>query len=175
MFFHEKKVAASVSNPFTLVLFFWDNHCMSVCTKGLYEYLPFHHTEYFFKSIQILRDVKQQFVVSSSTFWIGIFLYCVWYWRLWFGASTLIHATGPRVLFYFFKDFIWPSLVWLSGLNVGLCTKRLPVRFPVRAHIWVTGQVPSRGCARGNHTLMFPSLSPSLPLKEGIYNFIYLF
>ena len=26
------------------------------------------------------------------------------------------------------------------------------------------GRVPGRGCARGNLTLMFPSLSPSLPL-----------
>ena len=32
-------------------------------------------------------------------------------------------------------------------------------------HAWVTGQVPSRGRARGNHTLMFLSLSPSLPLS----------
>ena len=34
---------------------------------------------------------------------------------------------------------------------------------PVRAHAWVAGQVPSRGCVRGNHTLMFLSLSFSLP------------
>ena len=34
-----------------------------------------------------------------------------------------------------------------------------------RAHAWVAGQVPSRGRARGNHTLMFPSLSLSLPLS----------
>ena len=31
------------------------------------------------------------------------------------------------------------------------------VQFPVRAHAWVAGQVPSRGCVRGNHTMMFPS------------------
>ena len=31
---------------------------------------------------------------------------------------------------------------------------------PVRAHAWVAGQVPSRGRSSGNHTLMFPSLSP---------------
>ena len=32
-----------------------------------------------------------------------------------------------------------------------------------RAHAWVAGQVPSRGCARGNHTLILLSLSFSLP------------
>ena len=44
---------------------------------------------------------------------------------------------------------------WLSGLSEGLITKRSPVRFPVRAHAWVAGQVPSRGHMRGNHMLMF--------------------
>ena len=32
-----------------------------------------------------------------------------------------------------------------------------------RAHVWVAGQVPSRGSTRGNYTLMFLSLSFSLP------------
>ena len=54
-------------------------------------------------------------------------------------------------------------LVWLSGLSASLQTKVLPVRFPVRAHDWVAGQVPRRGCVRSNHTLMFLSLSFSLP------------
>ena len=41
-----------------------------------------------------------------------------------------------------------------------------------RAHAWVVGQVPSRGCARGNHTLMFFSscLPPSLPLSKNKQN-----
>ena len=57
-------------------------------------------------------------------------------------------------------------LVWLSGLSAGLQTKALLVQFPVRAHAWVAGQVPSRGCSRGSHTLMFLSLSfPPLPLS----------
>ena len=34
----------------------------------------------------------------------------------------------------------------------------------IRAHAWVAGQVPSRGCVRGNHTLMFPSFSLPSPL-----------
>ena len=33
-------------------------------------------------------------------------------------------------------------LVWFSGLSAGLQTERSPVRFPVRAHAWVAGQVP---------------------------------
>ena len=34
-----------------------------------------------------------------------------------------------------------------------------------RTYAWVAGQVPSRGRTRDNHTLMFLSLSPSLPLS----------
>ena len=57
---------------------------------------------------------------------------------------------------------VLPQLVWLSGLSTGLQTKGLLVRFPVRAHAWVVGQVPSWEHPRGNQ-LMFPSLSPSFP------------
>ena len=56
-----------------------------------------------------------------------------------------------------------PWLVWLSGLSDSLRIKGLPVRFSVRAHAWVSGQVPSRGRMRGNHTVMFRSLSFSFP------------
>ena len=56
-----------------------------------------------------------------------------------------------------------PWLVWFSGLSTGLQTKALWVRFPVRAHTWVAGHVPSGGRTRGNHTLMFLSLSLSFP------------
>ena len=45
-------------------------------------------------------------------------------------------------------------LVWLSGLSTGLKTERSLVQFLVRAHAWVVGQAPTRGCTRGNHTLM---------------------
>ena len=61
------------------------------------------------------------------------------------------------------KNDFGPWLVWLSGLSAGQQTKGSLVRVPVRAHAWVVGQVPSRGRARGNHTLMFLSLSFSLP------------
>ena len=56
-----------------------------------------------------------------------------------------------------------PWMVWLSGLCAGLGTKGSPVRFPVRAHVWVAGQVPSGRRVRGNHTLIFLSLPFSLP------------
>ena len=57
---------------------------------------------------------------------------------------------------------ILPWLVWLSGLSTGLLTKRSLVWFPLRVQAWVSGQVPKRGCLRGNYRLMFLSLSFSL-------------
>ena len=62
----------------------------------------------------------------------------------------------------------YPWLVWLSGLSAGLWTRGLLVQFQVRVHACVVGQVPSTGCVRGNHTLMFLPKSffhPS-PLSE---------
>ena len=56
-----------------------------------------------------------------------------------------------------------PWLVWLSGLSTHLQTTGSLVQFPVRAPDWVAGQVPSEGHMRGNHTLIFLSLSFSLP------------
>ena len=41
-----------------------------------------------------------------------------------------------------------PWLVWLSGLSAGLGTKEWLVRFPVRAHAWVVGQVSSWVCVK---------------------------
>ena len=60
-----------------------------------------------------------------------------------------------------------PWLVCLSGLSTSLRTKGWQVRFPVRAHAWVAGQVPCGGCVGGSHTLMFLSLS--LPLSKNKY------
>ena len=60
------------------------------------------------------------------------------------------------------KEFV-PWLVWLSGLSAGLRSQGSPVRFPVRTHAWVAGQVPSKGYMRDHHTLMFLSLAVSLP------------
>ena len=56
------------------------------------------------------------------------------------------------------KDIFLPWLVWLGGLSAILWTKGSLVRFLVRAHTWVMGQVPSAGHTRGNHALMFLSL-----------------
>ena len=65
-------------------------------------------------------------------------------------------------LYKIFKPFPW--LVWLNGLSAGLRTKGLLVRFPVRTHTWVAGQVPGWEHVKGNHTLMFLSLSfPPFP------------
>ena len=62
-----------------------------------------------------------------------------------------------------YKRSMEPWVVWLSGVSTGLQTKGLLVQFPVRAHAWVVGQVSSRGCSSRNHTLVFLSLSFSLP------------
>ena len=43
-----------------------------------------------------------------------------------------------------------------------IVNQRVTGSFPVRAHAWVAGQASSRGCWRGNYTLMFLSLSFSL-------------
>ena len=65
-----------------------------------------------------------------------------------------------------------PWLVWLSALSTGLRTETLPVRFLVRAHAWVAGQVPRWGHARGNqsvyltHDLSLPLFLPPSPLSK---------
>ena len=59
-----------------------------------------------------------------------------------------------------------PWLVWLSGLSASLRTKGSQVQFPVRAHVWVVGQIPNWGHQRQLHIdvslplflLPFPSL-----------------
>ena len=61
------------------------------------------------------------------------------------------------------KGTLEPWLMWLSGMSIGLQTKRSLVRFLVGAHAWVADQVPRWGCSGGNW-LMFLSLSFSLPL-----------
>ena len=60
-----------------------------------------------------------------------------------------------------------PWLVWLSGLSTGLWTKGSPVQFPVRAHAWVAGQVPSWEPRKATaHWCVSPSLPPSLSLSQ---------
>ena len=45
-------------------------------------------------------------------------------------------------------------------IECSLQSKGSLVQFPVRAHAWVSGLVPSRGSVRGNHTLIDISLPP---------------
>ena len=55
------------------------------------------------------------------------------------------------------------------GLSTSLRTKGSPVQFLLGAHVWVVGQVLNGGHSRGNHTLIFLSLSFSLlPLFKKI-------
>ena len=64
---------------------------------------------------------------------------------------------------------ILPWLVWLSGLSANLQTERLRVRFLVRAHAWVAGQVPSGGMwevANGHVSRTLISLSLPSPLSK---------
>ena len=86
------------------------------------------------------------------------------------------HKFVSKITFCFYGKYIWckktayrPWLVWLSGLSIVLRTKGSPVWFPVRAHAWVVGWVPSGGHVRGNHTLMFLSFSFSLPFSKNKY------
>ena len=58
-------------------------------------------------------------------------------------------------------------------MSAGLRTKGSPVRFPVRAHAWVAGQVPSEwgeARERQQHTHVSFPLSPFLPLCVKISN-----
>ena len=50
-------------------------------------------------------------------------------------------------------------MVWLSGLSAGLWTKESPCQ---GTHLGC-GPIPSRGCMRDNHILMFLCLSFSFP------------
>ena len=65
---------------------------------------------------------------------------------------------------------IQPWLVWLSGLSAGLWTKGSLVRFPVRAHAWVAGQIPSWGLGAwttNSHPLPSKDTGTSLGCLQG--------
>ena len=82
-----------------------------------------------------------------------------WSWVI----SSCLYLPTLRYDFTFYKK----KTLALAG--VAQCNEhRLQVKgwqvlFPIRAHAWVEGQVPSRGHVRLNHTLLFLSLSFSLP------------
>ena len=68
------------------------------------------------------------------------------------------------------KQSFQPWLARLSWLGIILQSKRYTVRFLVRAPAWVDGSVPGQGSSKRQPinvslTLMFLSLSPSLPLS----------
>ena len=56
----------------------------------------------------------------------------------------------------------------VQRMEHSLQTEGSPVWFPVRAHAWAVGHIPSTGSTRGNHTSMFLSLSFSFfsPLSK---------
>ena len=61
-------------------------------------------------------------------------------------AKCWQHPKCPSVNQWIKKTVVpLPWLVWLSGLSTGLRTKRVLVRFPVRAYTWVAGHVPQCG------------------------------
>ena len=64
-----------------------------------------------------------------------------------------------------FENRIFFSPGWCDFVDLVLACKPKGSRFnsQSRAHAWVAGQVPGWGHARGNHTLMFLSLSFSFP------------
>ena len=64
-------------------------------------------------------------------------------------------------------QLLQPWMVWLSGLSTALTTKGLLVRFPVRAHAWIVGQVPQQGAwERQLHSDVF------LPLFLPLYPYL---
>ena len=81
--------------------------------------------------------------------------FCFWF-------TELIHKNTIR--FYWFNNCVVALAGMAQWIELGLWTKGSLVQFPFKAHAWVVGQVPNRGHVRGNHTLMFLSLSFSLPL-----------
>ena len=62
------------------------------------------------------------------------------------------------ILTILFKIAVLAGVAQWAERDLG--AKGLLVQFLVRVHAWVVGQVPSRGYARSNHTLMFLFPSP---------------
>ena len=93
--------------------------------------------------------------------------------------SALLFFQGQTSTYWqdhFIKN-LKPALAGVAQwIEHGLGTKGLPVQFQVRTYAWVAGQVPSRGHTRGNHTLIFISLSFSFPcpLSKKLINKIFL-
>ena len=118
-------------------------------------FIPSNHTAHSLYNLQISCEKREHFLNQSHT------------------TNLTFHYISLSLLFSrqickkskisWIKNQMLPWLLWLSGLSAGLRTKGSLVRFPVRAHAFIPGQVPIRGCTRGNHTWMFLSLSLSFP------------
>ena len=80
-------------------------------------------------------------------------------------SAFFVFLVPSRVCDQLKNNKLQPWLVWLSGLSASLWTNGSPVRFPVRAHAWVAGQVPSGSVWKATkHWCFSLSLSPSLPV-----------
>ena len=64
------------------------------------------------------------------------------------------------------QNIMLPWQVWLSRLSAHLQTERSLVQFPVKAHAWVMGQVPSWGRARGNQWMFLSLIDVSLSFSS---------
>ena len=108
--------------------------------------------------LKIAGKIEYRSILNSSN------LFCSCTQKIFIGC--LLYARQSSGYWYYNWEQRWkyePWLVWLSGLSTSLQTKGSLVRFPVRAHAWVVGQVPGKGCTRSNHLFKFLSHSFSLP------------
>ena len=127
--------------------------------------LPFHCLPFI---LLIISFVVQKILVDIVT--LVYFLFCC----LLLVSCPKKSLSKPIFFYVFFYEFyslkIKKKIKILFALasvaqwtERGLQTKGSLVRFPVKAHAWVVGQLPSRRHVRSNHTLMFLSLSFCFP------------
>ena len=69
--------------------------------------------------------------------------------------------------------FSWAMAGVAQWIECWRVNQKVSSSIPVRAYAWAVGQVPSRGCPRGNHTLMFPSLLPVPLSKNKLIKYIF--
>ena len=79
------------------------------------------------------------------------------------GMSYWLYVKKPYVISQVFRMTNSALAGVAQWIECRLQTKESLVWFPVRAHAWVPGWVSSGGQVRANHTLMFCSMSFSLP------------
>ena len=124
---------------------------------------------------RILYEVPWVLLAAFSCF----YLYCSWIILFKFhflempiplkrGVPLLFSTMGHKIIILFsgLLEICSSGPGWCGSVDWVLANPALKgslVGFPVWAHAWVEGQIPSRGHSRGNHTLVFLSLSFSLP------------